>query len=164
MVTSSPGLIAGSYVLHRLLTPRHPSHALDDLIASTECRPQPIARLVLVRIRSWPHLHGGASGRQCLSCSTCSRLRCSFLGAITHCTSGQLGTAGNPAVSDISSTRSIATFCTLSSLVKDRSSLRSPVGGSQCGGARIAISKILSMPLLACAGKILRSTYEAFCV
>lgn len=98
MVTSSPGLIAGSYVLHRLLTPRHPSHALDDLIASTECRPQPIARLVQVRIRSWPHLHGGASGRQCLSCSTCSRLRCSFLGAITHCASDQLGTTGNPAV------------------------------------------------------------------
>jgi hypothetical protein len=38
LVTSSPGLIAGSYVLHRLLTPRHPSHALIDLIASTECR------------------------------------------------------------------------------------------------------------------------------
>lgn len=28
MVTSSPGLFAGSYVLHRLLTPRHPPCAL----------------------------------------------------------------------------------------------------------------------------------------
>ena len=28
LVTSSPGLIAGSYVLHRLLTPRHPPCAL----------------------------------------------------------------------------------------------------------------------------------------
>ena len=149
MVTSSPGLIAGSYVLHRLLTPRHPSHALDDLIASTECRPQPISRLVQVRIRSWLHLHGGASGRQFLSCATCSRLRCSFLGAITHCTPDQLGTTGNPAVSDISSTRSIATFCTLSSLVKDRSARRLPEGWAKCGGARIAISKILSMPFLA---------------
>jgi hypothetical protein len=54
-----------------------------------------------------------------LSCSTCSRLRCSFLGAITHCTSGQLGTTGNPVVSDFPPTRSIATFCTLSSLVKE---------------------------------------------
>ena len=54
-----------------------------------------------------------------LSCSTCSRLRCSFLGAITHCTPDQLGTTGNPAVSDITPTRSIATFCTLSSLVKE---------------------------------------------
>ena len=40
LVTSSPGLIASSYVLHRLLTPRHPSRALIDLIASTECRAQ----------------------------------------------------------------------------------------------------------------------------
>ena len=90
-----------------------------------------------------------------LSCSTCSRLRCSFLGAITHCTSGQLGTTGNPAVSDITPTRSIATFCTLSSLVKDPSAVRSPGGGSNCGGARIAISKILSMPFNARHGKIL---------
>lgn len=37
-VTSSPGLIAGSYVLHRLSTPRHPSSALDDLVMPTDRR------------------------------------------------------------------------------------------------------------------------------
>lgn len=38
-VTSSPGLIAGSYVLHRLSTPRHPSSALNDLVMPTDRRP-----------------------------------------------------------------------------------------------------------------------------
>ena len=37
-VTSSPGLIAGSYVLHRLSTPRHPSSALNDLVMPTDRR------------------------------------------------------------------------------------------------------------------------------
>ncbi len=37
-VTSSLGLIAGSYVLHRLLTPRHPPHALNHLTTSTTSR------------------------------------------------------------------------------------------------------------------------------
>lgn len=37
-VTSSLWLIAGSHVFHRLLTPRHPSCALDRLIAPTERR------------------------------------------------------------------------------------------------------------------------------
>ncbi len=37
-VTSSSGLIAGSYVLHRLSTPRHPPFALSDLIMPTRSR------------------------------------------------------------------------------------------------------------------------------
>ena len=37
-VTSSPGHIAGSNVLHRLSTPRHPPCALDDLTAPTATR------------------------------------------------------------------------------------------------------------------------------
>ena len=37
-VTNSPGLIAGSNVLHRLSTPRHPPCALDDLITPTDRR------------------------------------------------------------------------------------------------------------------------------
>lgn len=97
-----------------------------------------------------------------LSCSACSRLRCSFLGAITHCTSDQLETTGNPASSDISSMRSIATFCTLSSLVKDQSARRLPEGWTKCGGARIAISKILSMPFVTRGGKILGCLVDAF--
>ena len=38
MFTSSPGLIAGFHVLHRLLTPRHPPHALVRLIVPTSGR------------------------------------------------------------------------------------------------------------------------------
>ncbi len=41
-VTSSPGLIAGSHVLHRLSTPRHPPYALNNLVAPT--RPRPSAK------------------------------------------------------------------------------------------------------------------------
>src|SRR5215204_3172073 len=37
-VTSSPGLIAGSYVFHRLWTPRHPPCALDGLVTPTQPR------------------------------------------------------------------------------------------------------------------------------
>ena len=40
-VTSSSGLIAGSNVLHRLSTPRHPPYALTDLIRPTRFRPTP---------------------------------------------------------------------------------------------------------------------------
>src|SRR6201981_1476404 len=36
LVADSPGLIAGSYVLHRLLVPRHPPCALNNL-ATTRC-------------------------------------------------------------------------------------------------------------------------------
>ena len=38
LVTGSLGLIAGSYVLHRLSTPRHPPCALGRLITPTRCR------------------------------------------------------------------------------------------------------------------------------
>ncbi len=98
MVTSSPGLIAGSYVLHRLLTPRHPSRALVDLIASTECR----GRFTLLAQRlpersgaSWPsfaregqslnvvdsrlRIHHVNDSRLVLSTGTCLSLMCSFI-------------------------------------------------------------------------------------
>ncbi len=41
LIASSPGLIAGFHVLHRLLTPRHPPRALGSLITSTlrRCHP-----------------------------------------------------------------------------------------------------------------------------
>src|SRR6187551_2408887 len=35
-VANSPGLIAGSYVLHRLLMPRHPPYALHSLSPHTQ--------------------------------------------------------------------------------------------------------------------------------
>ena len=38
LVTSSPGLIAGSYVLHRLLVPRHPPIALSSLLFYKDAR------------------------------------------------------------------------------------------------------------------------------
>ena len=37
-VTSSLRLIASSYVLHRLSTPRHPPYALNDLVMPTRLR------------------------------------------------------------------------------------------------------------------------------
>src|SRR6185295_17831025 len=40
-VANSPGLIAGSYVLHRLLMPRHPPHALHSLSHTPPTPPQP---------------------------------------------------------------------------------------------------------------------------
>ena len=39
-VTSFPGLFAGSHVLHRLSTPRHPPSALGDLVTPTRPRRQ----------------------------------------------------------------------------------------------------------------------------
>ena len=38
LVTSSPGLIAGSNVLHRLLVPRHPPIALSSLLFYKDAR------------------------------------------------------------------------------------------------------------------------------
>ena len=54
MFTSSPGLIAGFHVLHRLLTPRHPPHALVRLITPTSDRsPSTLGfRLAAVRLQS----------------------------------------------------------------------------------------------------------------
>ncbi len=39
-VTNSPGLFAGSNVLHRLSTPRHSPHALIDFVTPTRPRPR----------------------------------------------------------------------------------------------------------------------------
>jgi hypothetical protein len=44
LVTGSAGLIAGSYVLRRLSTPRHPPFALSDLIMPTRSRLSSISR------------------------------------------------------------------------------------------------------------------------
>src|ERR1700761_3047905 len=38
LVADSPGLIAGSYVLHRLLVPRHPPCALNNLATTDDAR------------------------------------------------------------------------------------------------------------------------------
>ncbi len=38
LVTGSLRLIASSYVLHRLSTPRHPPYALNDLVMPTRLR------------------------------------------------------------------------------------------------------------------------------
>ena len=42
MVANSPGLIAGSYVLHRLLVPRHPPIALSSLSKSLQRCSRPL--------------------------------------------------------------------------------------------------------------------------
>ncbi len=42
-VTSSSGLFAGSHVLHRLSTPRHPPHALINFVTPTRPRPEHLA-------------------------------------------------------------------------------------------------------------------------
>ena len=41
-VTSFPGLFAGSHVLHRLSTPRHPPHALHNFVTTTRSRQWPL--------------------------------------------------------------------------------------------------------------------------
>src|ERR1700753_1661410 len=38
LVADSPGLIAGAYVLHRLLVPRHPPCALNNLATTDDAR------------------------------------------------------------------------------------------------------------------------------
>src|SRR5580765_3912261 len=43
LVADSPGLIAGSYVLHRLLMPRHPPCALHSLSHTPPTQPRPTA-------------------------------------------------------------------------------------------------------------------------
>jgi hypothetical protein len=70
------------------LTPRHPSHALDDLIASTECRGQMAFAGPDGSVGSRPHLHDGASG---VAVSVPHRLqspRCSYLGAMKFLRTG----------------------------------------------------------------------------
>lgn len=62
-VTSSSGLFAGSHVLHRLSTPRHPPCALRSFVAPTRrrgrLRPQPSPSLVLVRVDPVDATRGG---------------------------------------------------------------------------------------------------------
>src|SRR6266496_612941 len=64
LVADSPGLIAGSYVLLRLLVPRHPPCALINLATTDDARvhcavlkiravPGPLAPLAAERFRSW---------------------------------------------------------------------------------------------------------------
>ncbi len=72
LVADSPGLIAGSYVLHRLLVPRHPPCALNNL-ANYRCDARVHYAVLKVRAvpvvacphghcdRSWPR--GPTSGR-----------------------------------------------------------------------------------------------------
>lgn len=147
MVTSSPGLIAGSYVLHRLLTPRHPSHALIDLIASTECRSYPMSRMIRYWLRSRPHLHDGVTNQQCCPAGSQSP-RCSYLGAITHCAlHSELEIHRQAERTRTEAAAQYRDNLHTSSLVKDlfRTSIR--LRGSNCGGAMLAIPELLSMPL-----------------
>src|SRR5215469_15024189 len=53
LVTDSPGLIAGSYVLHRLLLPRHPPGALTNLATpeKTDAR----VHCAVLKKRTAPH-------------------------------------------------------------------------------------------------------------
>jgi hypothetical protein len=51
LIASSLGLIAGFHVLHRLLTPRHPPHALSCLIISTLRRHHPSRNDITVTTR-----------------------------------------------------------------------------------------------------------------
>src|ERR1700755_2923578 len=50
LVADSPGLIAGSYVLHRLLVPRHPPCALNNLATTDDAR----VHYAVLKIRAVP--------------------------------------------------------------------------------------------------------------
>src|SRR6201996_1985333 len=50
LVADSPGLIAGSYVLHRLLVPRHPPCALNNLATTDDAR----VHYAVLKIRAGP--------------------------------------------------------------------------------------------------------------
>src|ERR1022692_3489382 len=61
LVTDSPGLIAGSYVLHRLLVPRHPPCALINLATTDDAR----VHCAVLKIRAVPDPqtpYGGGPG------------------------------------------------------------------------------------------------------
>src|SRR5579859_1182541 len=53
LVADSPGLIAGSYVLLRLLVPRHPPCALINLATTDDAR----VHYAVLKIRAVPGLH-----------------------------------------------------------------------------------------------------------
>src|SRR5690348_17184542 len=64
LVTDSPGLIAGSYVLLRLLMPRHPPCALINLATTDDAR----VHCAVLKIRAVPVLaapSGGAGAGPC---------------------------------------------------------------------------------------------------
>ena len=122
LVTSSPGLIASSYVLHRLLTPRHPSRALNDLIASTECRDcldyssSPGSELITTPL----HLRGLTFVDYLHSQVKCSRLAAHILLRLLTAfrfTSTQVKLEGS------CFWKQILDICTLSSVVKDISTV-----------------------------------------
>src|ERR1700726_1655812 len=50
LVADSPGLIAGSYVLHRLLVPRHPPCALNNLATTDDAR----VHYAVLKVRAAP--------------------------------------------------------------------------------------------------------------
>ena len=60
LVTDSPGLIAGSYVLHRLLVPRHPPCALINLATTIDARVHcAVLKIRAVPARAPPHPRRG---------------------------------------------------------------------------------------------------------
>jgi hypothetical protein len=59
LVTDSPRLIAGSYVLHRLLVPRHPPCALINLATTDDAR----VHCAVLKIRAVPVPRRLAAGR-----------------------------------------------------------------------------------------------------
>ena len=127
LVTSSPGLIASSYVLHRLLTPRHPSRALNDLIASTECRDSldysssPGSELITTPL----HLRGLTCVDYLHSQVKCSRLAAHILLRLLTAfrfTSTQVKLEGS------CFWKQILDICTLSSVVKDISTFSNRFG------------------------------------
>src|SRR5450755_1663395 len=64
LVTDSPGLIAGSYVLHRLLVPRHPPCALINLATTDDAR----VHCAVLKIRAVPvSCHLASRGRTVLA-------------------------------------------------------------------------------------------------
>src|SRR6201992_1955981 len=76
LVADSPGLIAGSYVLHRLLGPRHPPCALNNLATTDDARvhyavlktqPVPAPRPPHPPAANKDVIHGRGSSAQCQS-------------------------------------------------------------------------------------------------
>src|SRR6476660_2799096 len=59
LVADSPGLIAGSYVLLRLLVPRHPPCALINLATTDDAR----VHCAVLKIRSVTALHRAMAGK-----------------------------------------------------------------------------------------------------
>ena len=60
LASSSPGIIAGNHVLHRLVVPRHPSYALKYLTIlcslRTTLRPSKFCYTIVSTLNSFPHI------------------------------------------------------------------------------------------------------------